>query len=95
MNTTTKPFLVRSDAGFTIEDGGEEHIFCSTFAEAREVLAHMSAKRLSVSGYLDSFYEEPHESTCWVCDGYHEGRGCPIDAGEDRYDDYPDDSFGY
>lgn len=94
MNTTTKPFLVSSDAGFTICDGGEEHIFFDTFAEARAVLIHMSAKRLSVSGYLDSFYDDGPTETCWVCDGYHDGRGCPIDS-DDRYDDYPDDSFGY
>ena len=29
------------------------------------------------------------EPTCWVCDGYHEGRGCPVDS-EPR-----GDWFGY
>lgn len=25
----------------------------------------------------DDWHEEP---TCWVCDGYHGNRGCPIDS---------------
>ena len=81
MNTTTKPFLVRSDAGFTIEDGGEEHIFCSTFAEARRILVHLHAEGMSVSAYLDSFYDDgPWEPTCPTCDGYHAVRSTPMIA---------------
>ncbi len=100
MNTTTKPFLTRCAEGFRILDGDDElHLTFPSFAEARRVLAGLHADGMSVVEYLDRInglydYDEPHEATCWVCDSYHHGRGCPIDA-DDRYDDYSDDTFGY
>lgn len=36
--------------------------------------------------YDDDDYCPP--PTCWVCDGYHAGRGCPIDARSDAIDGF-------
>lgn len=55
-----------------------------TSASGREYVIDDAGRATPVEAH-----DEPHEPTCWVCDGYHHGRGCPVDAHEamDAYDD--------
>ena len=95
MNTTTKPYLTRVNGVFQVKDHTNT-ISGTDFNDARSILAWIVETGITVEQYIDATYEDGiEEPTCWVCDGYHGNRGCPIDAADDRYDDYPDDSFGY
>jgi hypothetical protein len=56
--------------------------FAQAVAEARSVIGSTVRRATQdeidwAEGAFDDYFEGP---TCWICDGFHEGRQCPVEA---------------
>lgn len=83
--------ITKNGKGWKFQDGHDFVYTSNDLAELREMFWDMvrlginSIERYTEDvgghdGLLDWRDEEHQEATCWVCDGYHFGRGCPVDA---------------